>query len=373
MHKQKTAKIIFGALLFFIIIFAIAKTANVYSFLFHLFFDKGINLKQESPHELNILILGVGGGRHDGPNLTDTILLATIDEEKNKVTLTSVPRDLWVPDLSGNNKKINTAYTYGETKRKGGGLKLTEAVVKKVTGQNVDYGIKIDFSGFVKAIDILGGLDVNVENTFDDYAYPVSGKEDDICGNDVEDIKEFIATNPAEMEIQEKFSCRYRHLHFDRGQTHMDGETALEFVRSRHALGVEGSDFSRSRRQQKIISSFKDKVFSAQTLVNPITLINLYNTIKSSIDTDIKYEELDDFVKLAQKMSNAKIESVVIDFGDKSNKRDGLLVEAPISEDYNFLSVLIPRVGNGNFSEIAKYVACEIEQGNCRVSPTPRN
>ncbi len=373
MHKKKPALIILGVIAFFLIIFAVVKTASLYSFLFQLIFDKGIKLKQESPHRLNILILGVGGGRHDGPNLTDTILLASIDEEKNKVTLTSIPRDLWIPDLSGSNKKINTAYTFGEARRMGGGLKLTEAVVKKVTGQNVDYGIKIDFSGFIKAVDILGGLDVNVDNTFDDYAYPVSGKEDDTCGNDVEDIKEFIATKPAELEIQEKFSCRYTHLHFDEGPTHMDGETALRFVRSRHALGIEGSDFARSRRQQKIISAFRDKIFSAQTLVNPVTLINLYNTVKSSIDTDIKYEELDDFVKVAQKMSKAKIENAVIDYGDNLNERDGLLKEAPISEEFNYLSVLIPRAGNGNFSEIAEFVSCEIERGNCRVSPTPKN
>src|SRR3989344_850278 len=372
MLKKNPRFIVLGILVIFAAIFVIAKTANFYPFLFNLLFNKDINLKQVNPHKLNILILGVGGGNHEGPNLTDTIMLASIDEEKNKLTLTSLPRDLWIPELSGSNKKINTAYSYGELKRKGGGLKLTEAVVRKVTGQNIDYGIKIDFSGFVAAVDIIGGLDINVENTLDDYAYPLSGKEDDTCGNSDENIKEFIATGPAELEIQEKFSCRYTRLHFDKGPTHMDGETALKFVRSRHALGLEGSDFARSRRQQQIISAFKNKVFSAETLVNPVKLINLYNTIKSSIDTDIKYEELDDFVKLAQKMSKSKVESVVIDYGDESSQRDGLLLEAPISEEYNYLSVLVPRVGNGNFSEISKYIACEIEQGNCRVTQTPK-
>lgn len=373
MHKKKKGLIIFAVLGLLLLFFIIAKTANFYPFLFNLFFDRNINLKQITPDKINILILGVGGGRHDGPLLTDTIMLATIDEEKNKVTLTSLPRDLWIPELEGTNKKINTAYAYGESKRKGGGLKLMEAVVRKVTGQPVDYGVRIDFSGFTKAVDIVGGLDIEVENTFDDYLYPASGKEDDPCGVTEEEIKEFIATNPAELEIQEKFYCRYDHLHFDKGLMHMDGETALKFVRSRHALGVEGSDFARSKRQQKVISAFREKVLSPQTLVNPVTLINLYNTVKESIDTDIKYEELDDFVKLAQKLNNAKIESVVIDYGDEINQRNGLLTEAPISEDYNYLSVLIPRIGNGDFSEIAKYVSCELEQGNCKITPTPKN
>lgn len=368
MRNKKRALILLIGFVFFV--FVVAKTSNFYPFLFHLFIDRGISLKQVNPHKLNILILGVGGGKHDGPNLTDTIILASIDENKDRVTLTSVPRDLWIPDLDGNNKKINTAYAYGESKRKGGGLKLSEAVVKKVTGQNIDYGIKIDFSGFVKAVDIVGGLDINVDNTLDDYAYPLSGKEEDTCGNTVEDIKKFSATSPAEMEIQEKFSCRYSHIHFNKGLVHIDGELALKFVRSRHALGVEGSDFSRSKRQQKIITAFRDKIFSAQTLVNPAKLINLFNTVKESIDTDFKYEELDDFVRLAQKMSKAKIDSIVIDFGD--GKRDGLLREAPIAEEYNFLSVLIPRIGNGNFSEISSFVTCQIEKGDCMISPTPK-
>ena len=153
----------------------------------------------------------------------------------------------------------------------------------------------------------------------------------------------------------------------------MDGETALKFVRSRHALGGEGSDFARSKRQQKVISAFRDKILSPQTLANPVTLINLYNTVKSSIDTDIKYDELDDFLKLASKMNKAKIESVVIDYGDEQNARNGLLIEPPLSEEYNYLSVLIPRIGNGDFSEISNYVNCELEQGNCKVTPTPKN
>jgi anionic cell wall polymer biosynthesis LytR-Cps2A-Psr (LCP) family protein len=69
----------------------------------------------------------------------------------------------------------------GELKRKGGGIALAKAAVGKITGQRIDYAVRIDFSGFVKAVDVVGGLDINVENSFDDYQYPVSGKEDDPC------------------------------------------------------------------------------------------------------------------------------------------------------------------------------------------------
>jgi LCP family protein required for cell wall assembly len=360
----------------FVAIFAliiIAKTASFYPFLFHLFFDKGVKLKQANPTKLNILLLGIGGGSHDGPNLTDTIILANIDEAKNKVTLTSIPRDLWAPDLEGANKKINVAYAQGEAKRKGGGLPLAEAIVGKITGQTIDYGIRIDFSGFVKAVDILGGLDVNVDNTLDDYEYPISGKEDDTCGFTPEDIQTFSATDSAETDIQQKFACRYMHVHFDKGLNYMDGEQALEYVRSRHALGAENGDFARSKRQQKVISAFRDKLFSAQTLINPGKIINLYNIVSSSIDTDIISDEFDDFIRLAQTTKGAKIQSTVIDSGDEQTNRPGLLKIVPISSDYDYLSVLIPRIGNGNFLEIQQYLDCEINKGNCVIPKTVKN
>lgn len=343
----------------------IYKTASFYPFLFQLIFNRGVNLKH-TDSKVNLLLLGIGGETHEGTNLTDTIILASIDSKNNKVTLISIPRDFWFPDI---NQKINFAYAEGEAKKKGGGLILAEASVAKITGQNIDYGIRIDFSGFTRAVDIVGGLDINVENTFDDYAYPIDGKEDDLCGNSPEDVQAFSATASAEVDIQQKFPCRYMHVHFDKGVNHMNGKEALEFVRSRHAASAEGGDFARSKRQQKVIQAFKDKVLSVQTITNPARIISLYSTVKGSIDTDIKQDEFDDFIRLAEKMRSAKIQSNVIDTGDTLKQREGLLVEAPISKEYDFLSVLIPRTGSGNYTEIQQYISCEINIGNCQVRP----
>lgn len=369
MHKKRPL-IVVGIFVAILAIFFIAKTASFYPFLFQLFFDKGVNLKQ-TDNRVNILVLGIGGGNHDGPNLTDTIILTSLDEKGKKVTLSSIPRDLWFPDLDGKDKKINNAYSDGELKRKGGGLPLAKAAVSKITGQRVDYVVRIDFSGFVKAVDIIGGLDVNVENSFDDYEYPISGKENDPCGKTEEDL-EALATMSAEQQVLD-LPCRYKHLHFDKGLNHMDGQTALEFVRSRHAVGDEGSDFARSKRQEKIINAFKEKVLSAETLINPAKILNLYSVLKDSIDTDIKQEEFDDFIRLAQKMSKAKIRSAIIDIGDENVKRNGLLIHPLITSEFNYEWVLIPRIGNGNFSEIQKYITCEIESDNCSISKTPSN
>ena len=364
MPKKKIFSIILVIVLLVLVVKVIIPNLGLIPFFVQLAFNRDVQLKQ-TDSKINLLILGVGGGTHDGPDLTDTIILANLDQKNDKITLVSVPRDLWVPDL---NQKINTAYTIGESKKQGGGLLLAKAVVGKITGQNIDYGIRIDFSGFVKAVDIVGGLDINVENAFDDYEYPIDGKEEDPCGHSQEELQA-LASAASQLEA---FPCRYKHLHFDKGMQHMDGKTALEFVRSRHAQGDEGTDFARSKRQEKVIKAFKDKVLSVETLLNPARIISLYGDFKSSIDTDIKQDEFDDFIRLASKFRNAKIQNAVLDYGDEKTQRAGLLTNPFSGSDYNNEWVLIPRTGNGNFAEIQKYIDCQIKLGNCTVSANPQ-
>ena len=111
----------------------------------------------------------------------------------------------------------------------------------------------------------------------------------------------------------------------------MDGETALEYVRSRHAIGPEGSDFARSKRQEKVISAIKAKLFSAGTLLNPVKMISLINTIQGSLETNIKPSQYSDFITLAQEMKGAKISSAVIDDGILKMMQYGVLTNPPMS------------------------------------------
>jgi len=144
--------------------------------LYKLQFKKEIQLKtEEKTGNINILLLGRGGGKHEAPNLTDTIIVATINPEKKMMNLVSIPRDLWSPDLQA---KVNTAYSYGQDKD-GQGKLLAKTILGRITGKQIDYVLVIDFSGYVKLVDHLGGIDVNVRNTLDDYKYPIEDKEDD--------------------------------------------------------------------------------------------------------------------------------------------------------------------------------------------------
>lgn len=349
------------------------------SALLALFWQTGVreitHINAPPPKPINLLLLGIGGGTHDGPDLTDTIIFMHVDPVNKKVTLVSLPRDLWVPDLSA---KVNATYTFASEKNPGSGLSVTENEIGKILGQHIDYGVKIDFGGFVKAVDILGGLDINVDETFDDYAYPITGQEDATCGLTNEQIASdsaAIASGSA-TELQ-SFPCRYKHIHFDQGANHMDGETALEYVRSRHALGPEGSDFARSKRQEKVISAFKAKLFSVGTILNPVKMIDLINTLSGSLETDIPQSKYADFIQTAQDMKGAKIASTVIDTGDSEMGRYGLLINPPVA-DYGGAWVLAPRTGATDYSEIQEYVSCMITTANCTVgqygiiTPTPK-
>ena len=359
--RKKTAIVLSIFILFCVFILQIfLRGGNFSSLIYELIFNKeNIQLRNVNSN-VNVLLLGIGGGKHAGPNLTDTIIFASISPGDKKLTLVSIPRDLWITDLDA---RINTAYAKGEAKKKQGGLILSKAVVKKVVDQPVDYAVVINFSGFVKIVDLLGGINVDVERSFDDFEYPVAGKEEDPCGNKEEDLEK-LATASSQLEV---FPCRYEKIHFDKGPTRMDGETALKYVRSRHGKGEEGTDFARSKRQERVISSVKDKALSLEILINPARVISLYSAVQESIHTDISQGEFDDFVKLAQQLNSAKIQSGILDAGDRDKGRKGLLKNPEISREYNFEWALIPRVGKDNFSEIHKYVKCLIESGSCEV------
>lgn len=312
----------------------------------NLVFYHDINLNNDNGR-INILLLGIAGGNHDGPLLSDTIIFVSINPEKKKTTLISIPRDIWVPSMHA---KINSAYAFGEEKQKGYGLIEAKSVISEFLGQPIHYTVRIDFSGFEKMVDELGGLNVNVEHTLDDYAYPITGKEDDPCGKSIEQLQ--AATASADNFAD--FPCRYEHLHVDSGKTHMDGETALKFVRSRHGIGSEGSDFARSHRQQLVISAMKEKIFSLQVLLNPVKLNELANTLGDSIDTDIKTDDYDDFIRLAQKLKDGQIINAAIDQGDNVTGRPALLINPPITQ-YDAW-VLEPK----NDTQLKTFVSCEI-------------
>lgn len=356
----KPTIIILTLLLFFVTIVAVFQPArDTLSFLFQLLFQRDVSLQIEEGR-VNVLLLGNAGGNHDGANLTDTIIVLSIDQDKREALFISIPRDLWIPKLQ---EKINTAYTLGEGKQEGGGLTLAKAVVREVTGLSIQYAVKMDFEGFTKAVDSIGGLIISVEQPLLDEEYPIDGKENDLCGKEEEDLEQLSAT----ISAKSIFPCRFESLILEKGKQHMDGALALKYVRSRNAKDAEGTDFARSRRQQKVLSAFSDKIFSIGILLNPFKVQSLFSIVKEHVESDANTSELDDFIRLAKTMQGTKIQNMLIDYGDEKKGRVGLLINPPISEQVGLQWVLIPRIGNGDFSEIQEYVDCQISSGDCKI------
>lgn len=280
---------------------------------------------KETDGRTNILILGSDKRTVGNVTsiLTDTMLIASIGKVENDLVMISLPRDLWVKHPTGGYfSKINAVYANG-------GSEETKKVVEEVLGIPIHYYAVIDFNLFKETINILGGVDVNVENAFTDYYYPVEGKED--------------------APVEE----RYETLVFEQGLQHMDGDRALKFVRSRKGTNNEGTDFARSARQQKVIMAIKDKGLSIETLVNPLKLKELFDTYGQNVDSNVTLADIQNFYLLSQEVDLNNIRSIVLD--DRSAAESGGLLYAP--EDRNLYGgayVLIPKAGD--FSQLHAYV-----------------
>lgn len=311
----------------------------------------------------NVLLLGIGGKGHDGPDLTDTIILASIDKDSKDVVLVSIPRDLWVDDAKA---KINSIYAHGE-ENSSQGLEQAEKTVSNLLGIPIHYGFRIDFNGFTKAIDLVGGVDVNVDNSFVDPKYPINGKEDELCGLTIETqdkdgrkvqvVKDASGSAILLTDINDKndpFICRYETLTFKKGPTNMDGTTALKFVRSRHGTNGEGSDFARSARQQKVILAFREKVLSSDTFTKPKTVIDLVSTFGQSIDTDISADDAPLFMKILTRVNSTKIRRLVLEVTDDPNS----ILEFGDPNKYQGQSVVIPK--NNDWNTLGTYIKSEI-------------
>jgi len=277
----------------------------------------------EREDRINILLLGIGGKGHEGGKLTDTIIVVSLRPSTGDVALFSLPRDLVLPVSGYGWRKINSLYAlYDEQSPQDSVQKVAQTIGSVVLDAPIHYNMLVDFDGFSNIIDDLGGISVCVEHTFDDYAYPIRGQEDN-----------------------SNYYARYEHLHVEEGCQQMDGSLALKYVRSRHASGAEGSDFARARRQQIVMKSIKDNVLSFSTLVNPKRVSDIYVNLRDHIITNIEMWEILHFIKLAREVDSAKIIHKVID-----NSTQGFL-RAAISEEGAY--ILEPR--NGDFSFIQEF------------------
>ena len=276
-------------------------------------------LQGEESDRINFLLLGMGGEEHTGGRyLTDTIIIASYRPSTNEVAMLSIPRDL-VVEIDDNHwyRKINNAYALGQSEGyPGGGIALSKKLIEEVINQDIHYWLTVDFEGFRRIIDTLGGVEVCVENAFTDYQFP-------------------------------DYNFGYQTIHFNEGCQAMDGETALQYARSRKGNAGEGSDFARSKRQQQIITNTRNKALSIYTLINPNKINNIFDSLGDHIKTNMEIWEMINLAKLTTGVDTNTIITRVLD-----NSNDGILHSEIVPETGAY--VLIPDAGLGDYSDIHK-------------------
>ncbi|KKQ38237.1 MAG: Cell envelope-related transcriptional attenuator [Candidatus Roizmanbacteria bacterium GW2011_GWA2_37_7] len=345
--------------------------------------------KQEDQKKYTFLLLGYGGGAHEGTYLTDTIMVFHINIKEKRAILISLPRDIWVRVPTKNDpfhSKINAVYQMGMFPKKYPDIDtsllteenpsgLLKAVVSDIIGLKVDAFAAVDFQGFIKTIDTLEGIDIEVKKTFTDFEYPIEGEEDNLCERDEEfmkiepiinkeiadeDAQKLYEQNPGLEQFvkdikdhpQIAFPCRFEELHFNAGPTLMDGETALKYARSRHAT-EDGGDFNRALRQQNVLEAVKKKVLAIEFIPK---IIPLLDDLEKHIITDLPLSDLNKLLLEARNSNQYSMDTLV-------------LTDEFLTDGYSSYGgyIVYPKEGIDKWGKIQKTIQ-NMQQG---ITPSP--
>jgi LCP family protein required for cell wall assembly len=300
----------------------------------------GATLPEDAHGFTNILLLGVGDAHHDGADLTDTMIVASIDEATRSVVLLSLPRDLLIESQARTvGGRINAIYA-NEKRRLEIREKLSdeEAAAKalETLGQQIGekigveiHGVlKADFTAFTEAVEALGGIDIDVPEPITDYTYPLA--ED-----------------------------RVGLFQVEAGPQHFDGETALKYARSRHST----SDFDRSARQQLILSAIGAKVRSMSMTDRLRVATDIYQRLQMHVATTLTPGQLMILAQLGSTVSRDRMIAMQLNFyvgGDSVEAQAGGFVISAPPEFYEGASVLLPLSAPGktaDWSQIRTFTA----------------
>ncbi len=290
-------------------------------------------LKKEGDGRVNFLLLGKGGPEQtDGPNLTDTIIVASVDPCNKEAGLLSIPRDLAVKMESGETQKINAVYALtkmaaesqgkSEEDAEKAGIEAIEDVVENVVGLKMNYYTMIDFAAFEQAINAVGGIDIDVQKPVYEGML-LKGKP---YGLDVET-----------------------------GNQHFDGLRALAYSRCRHC--DERSDFGRSERQREVIIALRRKIISLGTFSNPVKLSQLIDGFGTRVTTNLSVpDEALKLYAIGQEIDEVNIKSVSL--VDEPNVLIGTG-----SSSLGLGSIQVPKAGIYKYDEIQKFVRTTFVDG----------
>ncbi len=290
-------------------------------------------LKGEDTGRVNILLAGNSSDDpgHDGANLTDSIMVVSIDTKNNTAFMLSVPRDLWVEIPGYGHAKINEAYVDGQAGHfsapgyPSGGMGMLEQVIHQNFNLTINYYALIDYNAVRDAVNAIGGVDVNIQSSDPRGLYDPS--------------IDWATHGPL--------------VKLSNGTHHLTGEQALDLARARGdaygSYGYAQSDFERTQNQRLMLVALKTKILSAGVLANPVALSNLFDSVGKNVSTDMTLSEARRLYDLGKKVDNANITSASLNSANGKN----LLANytSPSGQ-----SALIPAAGIDDFTQIQAYV-----------------
>ena len=293
-------------------------------------------LKMDENGRSNFIIFGTAeddeGGTHGGANLTDSILVMSIDQEKKDAYMVSLPRDLWVNYADtcwvGNQGKLNAAYSCASDngEDEAAGAAALQAQAGEILGLDIQYYIHLNFTAVVEAVDAVGGVDVTIETP---------------------DSRGILDRN---FDWKCNYKCYY--VNYKQGEVaHLDGEHALALARSRNAqggYGLPGGNFDREKNQQKIIKALREKAVSAGTLTNLGSVTGLIDTLGKNLRTNIETKEIRTLMSLGTDISSDSIIQLSL------VEEDNVLVT---TGNVNGQSIVQPVAGLHEYSDIRAYIA----------------
>ena len=324
---------------------------------------QGQQLKTDQYGRSNILVFGTSEDDPDhedaGADLTDSIMIISLDQKNKNAAMVSIPRDLWVDYgkgcSAGYEGKINALYQCyaGEngTKDEAAGANALKKEIGDDFGIDIQYYAHVNYTVVKQVVDAVGGVDVDIKGN---GAVPRGVEEGSILDRNFD------------------WKCRYQcyYVKYSPGVHHLDGEHALYLARARNdpglypGYGLAQGNFDREKNQQKILTALKTKATSAGTLSNPVAVTGIIDALGDNVRTNFTGPEVKTLTSLGKDIPSDKIKSIsLVEPGNM------MMTTGNISGQ----SIVKPVAGINDFSEIQSYVRGKLnalngqEQGDIEV------
>jgi LCP family protein required for cell wall assembly len=285
-------------------------------------------LKGENSGRVNILLAGDSSDdpNHGGAQLTDSILLLSVDMQNHTAFLLSIPRDLWVyvPGLSSY-QKINAANDVTNFSASGypsGGMGQLEQIIQTQLGIPIDYYGLMDYGAFKDAVNAVGGVSIDIQSPDSRGLYDPN-------------------TN----------------LKLPNGPVTLDGQQALNLARARGdgygSYGFPNSDFARTEHQRQLFVAVASKAKTLGVLANPVKISDLFNTLGSNFQTDLTLQNVLRLIQITKGVNPSSVQSYAFSSTLSSTARN------PVLKDYTDPAsgeeALIPAAGIGDYGQLQQY------------------